>query len=78
MLSYCSKDVMNKGTISCNIIVYLPALVYIYTTVKVIHVHLHLRKIFLTLIWNDQQSLHLHLFHIVILPKVPIMSIFYL
>ena len=38
-----------------------------------IHVHHDLRKMFITLVWNDQQSLalalfYLHHFHIIVLP----------
>ena len=36
--------------------------------IKVIHVHLDLRKIFIILVWKDQQSLYQHHFHIIILP----------
>ena len=35
---------------------------------KVIHVHHDHRKMFITLIWNDQQPFYLHNFHIIILP----------
>ena len=31
-----------------------------------IHVHLDLRKMFTTLVWNDQHSFYLHYFHIII------------
>ena len=41
---------------------------YMQSTLKVIHVHLVLRKMFITLVWNDQQSFHLYHFHIIILP----------
>ena len=37
-------------------------------TVKVIHIHLVLRKMFITLVWNDQQSFYLYHFHTIILP----------
>ena len=35
---------------------------------KVIHIHHDLRKMFITLVWNDKQSFHLHHFHIIVLP----------
>ena len=35
---------------------------------KGIYVHLVLRKIFVALVWKEQQSLFLHHFHIIILP----------
>ena len=36
--------------------------------VKVIHIHHDLRNMFITLVWNDQQSFYLHNFCIIILP----------
>ena len=39
-------------------------------TLKVIDVHDDLRKMFITLVWNDQQSFYLHHFHITILPVI--------
>ena len=35
---------------------------------KVIHIHIDLRKMFITLVWNNQQSFYLHNFHIFVLP----------
>ena len=35
---------------------------------KVIHIHLVLRKIFITLFWNDKQSFYIYHFHIIFLP----------
>ena len=35
---------------------------------KVIHMHLVRRKMFITSVWNDQQSFYLYHFHIIILP----------
>ena len=32
------------------------------------HIHHDLRKMFITLVWNDKQSFHLHHFHIIVLP----------
>ena len=39
-------------------------LAFILTIVKIIHVHLVLRKTFITLVWKDQQSFYLYHFHI--------------
>ena len=33
-----------------------------------IHVHHNLKKMFIILVWNDQQSFYKHHFHIIILP----------
>ena len=35
----------------------------------VIHIHLDL-KMFITIVWNDQQSFYLHHFHIIIFPII--------
>ena len=40
---------------------------FVYT-LKVIHFHFDLSKMFITLVWNDQQSFYLHHFHIIIIP----------
>ena len=37
-------------------------------SLKVIYVHHDLRKMFITLVWNDQQSFYLYHFYIIILP----------
>ena len=37
-------------------------------TLKVIHVHHDLRKMFITLVWNVQQSFYLRHFHIIVFP----------
>ena len=36
-------------------------------TLKVIHVHHDLKTMFITLVWNEIQSFHLHHFHIIVL-----------
>ena len=41
---------------------------YLIYSLKVIHVHRNLRNMFITLVWNVQQSFHLHHFHIIVLP----------
>ena len=38
--------------------------------IKVIHIHLNLRKKFITLVWNDQQPFFLDHFHVIILPII--------
>ena len=38
------------------------------TKLQVIHIHLVIRKMFIALVQNDQQSFYLHYFHIIILP----------
>ena len=40
---------------------------YTMHTLKVINVHFDLRKIFITLVWNDQQSFYQYHFHIIFL-----------
>ena len=37
-------------------------------TIKVMHVHHYLRKMFITLVWNVQQYFYLHHCHIIVLP----------
>ena len=46
-------------------------ILHVYSTVsilKVIHVHHDIRRMFITLVWNDQKSFYLCHFHIIILP----------
>ena len=42
---------------------------------KVIHVHHDLRKMFITVVWNVQQSFYLHHFHIIVLPVLCVCQI---
>ena len=48
---------------------------YLIYSLKVIHVHRDLRKMFITLVWNVQQSFYLHHFHIILLPVQSIASL---